>query len=462
MFSRFSFEPQELRAKLGAADDPEDNEANNLHFKGEATSSNARPSVENGTTFIKRPELCPGEMELEEINRALAENIYDTARLERKSESPKNGDCRFENADAAYDAAEEYLERIDDPFTRLIRPEEARDFLKLFDGKAGGIGVSVMVPDSAEKIDSPGSGLLEIEKVLNGSPAEEAGLKQGDRIEKIDGKPLSEKSFRESIDLLRGEEGSEVNLEIQREGELLEMNLKRTTLDLPAVFEKKLENGITYLAIPSFEQDDTAREFQDIVLKNSDARAFIIDLRDNGGGLESQATAIASMIVGNGRIFSHSRRLPSSKVFPIYENLTESVDENGTRVDSNLAPATYYPARNPDLIDKPLVVLVNSNSASASEILTAALKENGEATIIGEKTFGKGIGQTVIPLDSGGILLVTSQKYLTPKGNWLGDGHDEKHGIEPDIEVRNPHNSIERPEDDRQLNVAVKYLESLL
>ncbi len=307
-----------------------------------------------------------------------------------------------------------YVAALGDPYTVYYTKEEMDEIMQETDGSYVGIGIYIIqdVKNDAISIVSP----------IANSPAEEAGLLPGDIIKKVDGTSYSGSQMEEASNKMKGEEGTKVTLEILRGTETKVFEITRKKVILEHIATEKLEDNIGYIQILDFE-GECAKEFQTKYeeLKKQGITKLIVDLRNNGGGLVDQSIKIADFFTKKD------------------ETLLITVDKNGEEV---VTKATSDP-----IIEIPVVMLVNEYSASASEILAGALKDNKIATLVGETTYGKGIIQTLQKLSDGSGLKITTEKYYTPN-------HNEIHeiGITPDIKVEL------KEDEDTQLQKAIEVL----
>lgn len=281
----------------------------------------------------------------------------------------------------------------DDPYALFYTPQAYRSFQELTTGRFSGIGVWLKTVKKT----------LRIVSVLPDSPALEAGLQADDVIQTIDGRDVGAMTSDEAIARIKGPEGTEVDLEIGRDDEVVQFTITRAELDLPSV-TASLEEEIGYLQLVTFADGagDSVRDEVDRLIDEG-AEGIVLDMRDNGGGLFDEAVEIASVFIEDGEIVS-------------YESRTEE--------------DVVYQAEGDAYEDIPLVVLVNGGTASASEIVTGALQDRGRAIVVGTKTYGKGSVQRLVPLLDGSALKLTTAAYFTPEGGSI-DGE----GIEPDVQV---------------------------
>ena len=321
-------------------------------------------------------------------------------------------------------ALEGYVSSLGDPYTEYIPKDEMEDYKNNLMGNYVGVGI-YMAQNSKDNT-------IVVLTPIKYSPAEEAGIQPGDIIKKINGVEYTGENMTAAANSIKGEEGTSVTLEIQRGQEIKTFELTRKKITTNPVIAEKLENNIGYLEVTSFDED-TAENFKAKYeeLKSQGITSLIIDLRNNGGGLVEQALKIADYIVPKG------------------EDLLVTVDK-----DKN---EKIERSEEDVLIDMPIVVLVNGNSASSSEILAGALKDLNEATVVGTTTYGKGVIQQLLTLRSGAGLKVTVEEYYTPNRTKINGV-----GIEPNEKVELPEN-VSNPllvqrDEDTQLQKAIEIL----
>ena len=321
-------------------------------------------------------------------------------------------------------ALEGYVSSLGDPYTEYIPKDEMEDYKSNLMGNYVGVGIYMAqnTKDNTIVVLSP----------IKYSPAEEAGILPGDIIKKINGVEYKGEDMTSASNSIKGEEGTTVTLEIQRGQEIKTFEITRKKITTNPVVSEKLDNNIGYLEVTSFDED-TAENFKAKYeeLKSQGITSLIIDLRNNGGGLVEQALKIADYIVPKGK----------DLLVTVDKDKKEKVEKSEEDV----------------LIDMPIVVLVNENSASSSEILAGALKDLNEATIVGTTTYGKGVIQQLLTLRSGAGLKVTVEEYYTPNRTKINGV-----GIEPNEKVELPetvsnHLLVQRDED-TQLQKAIEIL----
>ena len=319
-----------------------------------------------------------------------------------------------------------YVSGLGDPYSEYITAKEMEEYKTQLLGNYVGIGIYM--------IENPEYNLIQVLSPIPESPAAEAGILPGDLIKSIDGVDYTADSMTVAANKIKGTEGTKVKLVIIRENQEMEFELTRRTVLTNPISEELLEDNIGYLSVSSFDQE-TASEFKKKYedLQKKGIKGLIIDLRNNGGGIVQEALQIANYITKKG------------------EALLITVDKNNKQ---EVTKSTADP-----IINIPVVVLVNENTASASEILAGALKDLNKATIIGKKTYGKGVIQQIVTLTNGSGLKLTIEEYFTPNKNKINGI-----GIEPNITVELPE-SVQNPlllvrEDDTQLDKAIEILKN--
>lgn len=309
------------------------------------------------------------------------------------------------------------VKSLNDPHSNYLSPKMYKTLIEQTEGSFAGIGV-VMGMDNEQKIHIVG--------IMENSPGQKAGLQEGDEILAVDGVPVTQMAFDEVAAHVRGQAGTDVVLTIMRDNANQDITITRDNIKLKTVGHKMLDNNIGYIQIVSFSED-TANEFNEAYndLKNQGMKALVLDLRNNPGGLLTTCVEIAKKLVPKGEIVS-------------------IVDKQGNKetYSSSLEAPEY-----------PLVVLINKNSASASEILSGAIQDTKAGTIIGNTSYGKGSVQTILPMFEDDAVKLTIAKYYTPSGRSI-DGT----GITPDIEI----NLDENATSDTQLDKALEILKAQL
>ena len=290
-----------------------------------------------------------------------------------------------------------YVEGLDDEYTEYFTKEEMEEFKTETEGNYVGIGIYMLKNTKDNNII--------VLSAIKGSPAEEAGLKTGDIIKKVNDKEYTAEEFEKIASDIKGKAGSKVKLEIQRGEETLTFEIERKKIELYPIESEVLENDIGYINISSFCEDCSSKFKENYdKLKKKNIKSLVIDLRNNGGGIVDEALEILDSILDKDSI------------------MLITANKKG---EEKIEKAKKKPT-----IEVPIVVLVNENTASSSEIFAAALKENNKAKIIGTKTYGKGVIQESITLSDGSGIKITTEEYYTPNRNKIN-----KIGITPDIEV---------------------------
>ena len=339
--------------------------------------------------------------------------------LEKINEEYVDEINQSESMDSAIDGLLQSL----DPYSAYMSPEIFNEMQTETSGEFGGLGIEVSMESGVVKVISP----------IDDTPAFRAGIKAGDYIVKIDDTQVQGKTLSEAVDLMRGPVGSDIELTVRRRGEkkAITFNITREIIKIQSVKTDLLENDIGYIRLTSFNENSSEQIENKIkeLEQNQKIKAYILDLRNNPGGLLSQAITISDFFLDNGEIVSTKSRKTSEnrKWFAKKGDLTKG---------------------------KTLIVLINYGSASASEIVAGALKDHKRAIILGENSFGKGSVQSIIPLKNKGAIRLTVAKYYLPSGKSISEV-----GVSPDIEVNEDGDDFRiKTDTDNQLNYAIKLL----
>ena len=327
------------------------------------------------------------------------------------------------NQSESMDSAINGLLQSLDPYSAYMSPEIFNEMQTETSGEFGGLGIEVSMESGVVKVISP----------IDDTPASKAGIKAGDYIVKIEDTQVQGKSLSEAVDLMRGPVGSTIELTVRRRGvkKALTFNIKREIIKIQSVKSDILEKNIGYIRLTSFNENSGEQILKKIKVleKNQKVDSYILDLRNNPGGLLSQAIRISDFFLDNGEIVSTKSR---------------KVSEN-----------RKWFAKKGDITNgKKLVVLINYGSASAAEIVAGALKDHKRAIILGENSYGKGSVQSIIPLKNKGAIRLTVAKYYLPSGKSISEV-----GVSPDIEIDEKSDEFKiKTKTDNQLNYAIKLL----
>lgn len=317
---------------------------------------------------------------------------------------------------------------LDDPYSVYYTKEEYQDLLEDNSGEYFGVG-AVVTQDATMKVS--------VVRPIKGSPAEAAGVKADDVIVEVDGTEITDQELSLVVEMIRGEKGTTAHIKVYRpsEDKYVEFDIQRAEVENVSVDYRMLENNVGYISVTQF-YENTPKEYKEAVedLEKQGAKGLIVDLRDNPGGLLNAVVDMCAYTLDGG-------------------NIVTTKDRDG-RITSS------FDDKDDHCIDIPMVVLVNGNSASASEIFAGAMKDTDTAELVGTTTFGKGIVQSILPLSDGTAIKITVSKYFTPGGN---DIHEI--GIEPDyeVELEDRTNAVNLDyEDDLQLHKAEEVIQSMM
>lgn len=344
-----------------------------------------------GLTGLKAAKTAPEDTEIYQYLRLFSDvlNIVQDNYVEK-----------VDTKKLMYGAVNGMLRELD-PHSSFLKPEDYKELQIETKGRFGGLGIEITLREGVLTVVSP----------LEGTPADKAGIQSNDQIVRIDDQPTQDMSLTEAVQKMRGPKGTKVKLTILRKGERkpLEFELVRDMISIQSVKSRSLETGYGYVRISSFQSgtsNDLKKALDQLESQGTPLQGLILDLRNDPGGLLEQAVEVSDEFLDDGLIVYTGGRLDSQKM--------------RFEAHKNSKPRRY-----------PIVVLVNSGSASASEIVAGALQDQKRAIILGEPTFGKGSVQTVIPLNDGSALRLTTSLYYTPSGRSI-----QATGIQPDILVK--------------------------
>lgn len=311
-----------------------------------------------------------------------------------------------------------------DRYSYFMSASEYEEMQQEYEGHYGGIGIVITMRDNKLTIVSP----------IKNTPGEKAGLRAGDVISAIDGEETAEMSQMKAVDMMRGEEGTDVTLTIDRGDEdPFEVEITRKDIEVPYVETEMKTEEIGYISLAQFIEN-VGQDVEKAVaeLKEQGARGIILDLRNNPGGLLDEAVNVSSVFLDEGVIVSVRQKDETERVLD---------------VNKNIASDTQIP----------LIILINNGSASASEIVAGAVQDYDRGKLIGTTTFGKGVVQSVVPLKDGSAVSLTTARYYTPNGNYI---HEK--GIEPDTEVELDIEAAQEDVSDNQLDKAIEEMENMI
>lgn len=289
---------------------------------------------------------------------------------------------------------------FNDPYTMYMTKQEYQNFLAYIEGSYTGIGVMV-------KLDKEDDAIV-IDTVFDNSPAMEVGLQKGDKIVKINGKNINlSEGLENIISKIKGEENTRVNITVMRKGAFIDFDIVRRKTEIPIISSKKMEQGdIGYIKLVEFKMDSSLKFEKELKkLQDEGIKKLIIDLRGNLGGLVEEVVNLSSVFFPQNSLVAYTK-----------DNKNKKTEYRTTKKSAN--------------VKLPIVILVNENSASATELFTGLMQENNMATVIGTTTYGKGVVQTTEPFEDGSALKVTRSEYFTPKGQRIN-----KKGVKPDIDL---------------------------
>lgn len=408
---------------------------------------------------------------------------YKTVDPEKWAEFEHKFDDKIVTHEDAIRYANEMIATFDDPHTRLHNPVEVDALNQQAAGNFAGVGIQFkykLNPDETPMVDDKGvpfpstdaDGYPVVDKVMAGGPSEAVGIKDGEVLVSADGLSFKDVNMEVLIGKLKDKAGSKVSVVVRdTTGAERTVVITRGIVELPTVTTETY-GKVGYIRLSGFIQNDAIEEMEDAFAKQKDAEALILDLRGNSGGRLDFAYDIAAMFLEEGPIIKVDSRLPGRGHDEVITRLTGDrmqivrvVDQGQTKAYKILGEVKRHPELSKG---RPLVVLVDEGSASASEVLTGALHGNERAIVVGTKTYGKGIGQSMIPFAGRTLLRVTTFRFLSPapgsqdQWNWVGDAHKNRIGITPDHVVERAEDFKPFGERDNQLQFAIKLLQDKL
>ena len=370
-------------------------------------------------TSVNTEQISPQKL-FDKTWKIIKKSYYDTSMNEQdwyRWKAHYQGKIKTE--DDAYVAINTMLASLNDPYSKFMSKKEFAELNSSIDSKITGIGVNIF----------SNAGKITILNVIEGTPASTSGLKTGDIIFAVNKKEVSGMTISDVAGLVRGPENSMVELTVLRDDKKITKNIKRKEIKIKTV-NSSVDKHMGYIQIMSFIVSTTSNEFLEALEKTQKTDGLILDLRGNPGGLLPNAVFIANLFIPEGRIVS-------------------VVGRNGFKQDLSAQKTNFT-------VNKPLIVLIDHSSASASEILSGALRDYNKAKLIGTKTYGKGMVQEVLSLPNETGLNLTIAKYLTPKGTDIN-----KKGIEPDVKIELTFDDLKK-NNDAQLIVAKKMMNDMI
>ena len=458
----------------------------------------------------QNPADCAASPAYLELLTKAYNNMYEPERLGDFETLKSKYNCQIKTVDDAVKYAGEALAITKDPYNSVFDKKQSESRGDESRGVWKGFGFNFASKQEVEKAGVSGSiSPLKVTGVFDGSPVEKQNIKAGDYIVAVNQISLKGKTYDEAYSMVKAD--GPKTFRISRDGKEFDVPVTPGDIPIPAVTEKRLGDNIAYINLKTFGQTTTADQLKKAIEKNANADAFIVDLRHNPGGFFEEAISAASLFIKDGTVVTVRERIPPPQISGV-GNVTISAPENLKPVDAvSLAdgklvvaarteaekPVTPVPPRFnyqhtsydltatglnkvmtnegtlekstevrnrlPDLVDKPTVILVDEESASSSEVFTGALKDHGDAYVIGTKTYGKGIGQmNFYEMPGGSTLRVTNFRYFNPSGHWPGDADRNRIGIMPDQLVPSQPGVARGSDQDLQLKAGIDQVNKML
>lgn len=375
---------------------------------------------------------CEPNPVFEEALWTAASALYDPSFRNDIYDGFQNGDaCKMKTDLGAVLEANKVLDLTGDPYTRVVPREETEYFDESVRGDRETLGIGIeLLPNN----ENPKSKSNIIETVFPGGPADKAGLKPGDRIMSANGEQTTSADYETIMGLVHGDKGTKVDLKIDRDGKMIDVSAVRDEVTVPSTVSKMVNGDTLYVRIFDFLNERTDADLAKALKDNPNAKSILLDLRGNGGGRLEEMKETVSLVMDEGTLYKQQARdMNNDRIV----ETTASLDKDSIVIAGGYPTVEHLPRHQNLTGDKPLVILTDRETASAAELFTAAVKDNNRGFVIGDTTFGKGIGQSTHELSNGAMLMVTSARFERPNGKWVGDGHYVKTGIKPDYTIYN-------------------------
>ena len=458
---------------------------------GEKSHSDALRLIQNNSRErlaqeASQPETktCADSLPYRALIQTAAVGLYDPTPLGDIRKLDHKYDCEIHSTADAVKYANEALKVLGDKYTRVLTPSQAQLEQRSEEGDFAGIGVQFAVSNESNTSTKFAYGNPTAPKtmdiVIPGTPAAKAGFVAGDVLTAVNGIDVTSMPMDSALKMIGHTPGVRVEITASRKDySSIDRVMTLANVEVPVVRDNLVGKNIAYVHVDSFESDKTTAQLQRAIAKYPQAKGFIVDLRGNGGGFVDYAVDSASLFLKQGEVMKTLMRTPSQEDAdqgmdpkpsyvpkPIYSESNYFLDQK------NVDKVTKYPdgtsekashKRLPDLIsERPVVVLTNGETASAAEIFAGALHDTGKATLVGDTTFGKGIGQSLAGFPNGSVEKFTSMRYQTPSGVWPGDANKTRNGIKPDIAVHNEPNYSALSANDKQFQAALDRLDGII
>jgi|AGTN01.3.fsa_nt_gi Periplasmic protease len=404
--------------------------------------------------------------------KSCRDNIFDPTELKNWDAWEHKFDGKIKTNKDAVDCANKMLSSIGDPYTYMMDTGDRQQESERRDGKFVGLGIGFYTSEdtkkeSSRKINQPEDNqYLVVKWIMPNSPAERAGVRRGDTILGIAGKVAKGMTAMQLSAISRVRQNQQTPLTIKRYGRIHRLVMVPLAIPLQNVEHKQLASGVGYLKIRDFIQKDTPASVSKALKKLESCRSLIIDLRDNPGGSVGECLEVATMFMDKGPLVTLKCRQTAGSYYTESYALIEKYVTKTVRDQSGVEVITRMNRRYSSWQSRPIVILINKGTASCAEMLSACLKDNGRAKLVGTTTLGKGIAQTHLPMPNETAFSITCVHYFTPNGYWLGTGRKglngsklfDKEGLKPNLVVNSTKTYDTTGSDDCQFNRALQLL----